>query len=157
MKFLIVLTSLLIGLNGYSQKCKYEKNEVDNFSGSMVKITKSQKVFGDFNSECFFTAKREGEAVFVKLTYRRSHQTKMQVPTNTELGFVFSDNSTVKAVKLSSDYYSLSKEDALSINTKQIVSIRYNYLNEAGENTFIDLNIKKKDAATVSALVGCII
>ena len=40
MKNLIILCVLFMGYNSYSQKCKYQRNEIDEFTKSTVIITK---------------------------------------------------------------------------------------------------------------------
>lgn len=181
MKHITLGLFLLLTISAIGQNCKFEKNEIDKFTGKFTKITKAEKVIGTFFTSGEFSVKRIDTSFFFTFDYVLSSYSKFEpysISEGAQLIFLFENGETVtlKSVDniqgtkkttvgippvyscyLTNVSYTISKNDIETFFKSKVKSIRF-YRNESnGKEDYIDNDIKKKNQDDIQSLVKCLL
>lgn len=166
MKTISLLAIIFFSYNSFTQDCKYDKDEIDSFTGKKIKITSKATVFADVidpqNKSLFFRFNLVDASTSLSVScwsYSIVSISKMD-----KLLIKLSNNEIIELECLqpvvASSYsgkwhldidYFLSTENLKKIQTLSIVSVR---LSTTSNN--IDYDVKPKNAIKLMASANCI-
>ena len=156
MKTIITLIFLSITSLCFSQNCKYEKNELDKFTGKMTKLTKKRKFIETFNTEGFMRIQKVDTALSLRLDYRASFAKKLTVGDGAELSFLLDGGGIITLKKLNGDYVIYQWQLIKLMKTRTNV-LRYYYNNDEGGYLYHDIEIKKGNAEDFMDMIKCVL
>lgn len=156
MKKLLLIITLISGINAYTQNCKYETNDIDKFTGKMTKITKKKKFIETFNSEGHVALQKADTTLTLILSYRTSFSKKVTVNEGAELSFLLEDGKIITLKKTSGNYATNSSQlkTLMAIKTK---TLRYYFTDQGGDYKYEDIEIKKSNAEDFMNLIKCVL
>ncbi len=169
----IVLVLLLTVSFGYSQNCKYKKNEVDEFTGSKVIITKDKiftKIGMGFGTYAIISAKKINDTKYLAVSFssntiftlRKGSLVMFKTENDEIIELSFSEsmvadysssqvgttNITRWTAKM---YFLLSDELVQKFNDIRIKKVRW-YTTDG----YVEKDVKKKNSKNISKLLNCI-
>lgn len=167
MKKLIFLTLVFIVSEvTYAQNCKYEKNEVDNFTGKSIKVTSKSVVFADpfdpQSKSMFFRFNQVDDINYLSIS--KWYSSIISVNKLDILMIKLSSGEILKLESLDGEVatpysskwhididYSLTKENLKKIQENLISEVRI-YTNSG----YIDYVVKPKNASKIMSTSNCI-
>lgn len=156
MKTIISVALLLFSMCAMSQNCKYQKNDIDKFTGKMTKLTKKVKLIETFNSEGFVVLKKEDEVFSLILNYRTSFSKNVTVNDGAELSFLL-DNGGIVTLKRKNGEYPITKDLLIALTKNKSQTLRYYYTDSNNDYKYSDTEIKKGNAEDFIELIKCVI
>lgn len=179
--FVILSIFLSITTILFAQKCKYEVNEVDKFTGELTKITKPEKIIVSYFISGDFSFKKAGENHSIILDYYISSYKKFD-PFNIEKGarlvlllengesinLSTPDNiiGTKRVVvgippthicTLKNISYPINKSQIDMLIQSKVVSVRFYRSEGNGKESYEDANISEKHQQELKNLIMCIL
>jgi hypothetical protein len=182
MKQLIVFALLIFSLTASAQKCRYEVNELDKFTGKMTKQTKLEGISDKGGTAIYLAARREGESIYFLFDWWTCDAKKVTMPSiskGMKMMFLFADNSNVEIesvdnitavpknylVSIPPMYcailykcsYAISAEAAEKLMKQPISVIRFYKTDASGKTDYQDVNINKKNSDDIIELLKCVL
>ncbi len=158
MKKSLLTICLLTIISSYTngQNCKYEKNEVDQFTGKMTKLTKKKKLIETFNSEGFVTLQKVDTVNTLLLSYRTSFSKNAIAEEGAELSFIL-DNNEIITLKKNNGNYPITFGQLLKLNKFKTNTIRYYFTENGGSYKSEDIKIKNGNAEDFTNVIKCVL
>src|ERR1035437_8021544 len=109
-KLILLITSAILLANySYSQNCKYEKNDVDQFTKKMTKLTKALKVFETKRSVGFMKIQRVDTKYSIMFLIDGDFNTRKEVKDGSELSFLLEGGKVITLKKGENNTYDISQ------------------------------------------------
>jgi len=182
MKKLITLILLCIPAFLFAQKCKYEMNELDKFTGKIVKLTKKEMILNAWDATMYFQCRREGDNIFLIFEFWHCAYSKVEMPKiqkGQKLMFLLSDGSSIELESadditgtpknylvsipptycsiLSQASYPATPESVEKLLRNTVSVIRFYKTEGNGKEGYKDYEIKKKNNEDIVDLLKCVL
>lgn len=153
-KFLMIL--MLISFTITSQNCRYEKNEIDKFTGKLTKLTNDYKLFESSKSVGYVRIYRSGDDYAINFVCDGNFGIRRTIKNESELSFLLQDGKIITLKKSEGSNYSISKADLMSLMQTKIDSVRFQY--QKNEETITDdCKVKKGQNTDVQNIIKCVL
>lgn len=156
MKTILTLLLLLSSLVGVSQNCKYEKNDIDQFTGKMTKLTKPVVIFENSKSKGFVSIQKTDEKFAIIFVCDGNFNIRKEIKDGSTLSFLLETGKVITITKSTGSVYQISKTDILELMQNKTISCRVQY-QKNNELVTEDIKVKKGDAARLTNLVKCVL
>lgn len=182
MKKLTTALFLLFALCATAQKCRYEVNELDKFTGKMTKETKLETLSDKGGTAIYLAARREGENIYLLFDWWTCDVKKVTMPTiskGMKMMFLLADNSNVEVESIDNitavpkNYpisippmycailykcsYVINAETVEKLMRQSISTIRFYKTDASGKTDYQDVTINKKNSDDIIELLKCVL
>ncbi len=184
--FLLLVIFVAAGLSLSAQNCKFEKNEVDKFTKTEVKLTKpilaySKTVAGGLGGTDMLNLQAEKNGESYALLIKYIYTSKTAVFTNTSEGtsaeaeakimFLLENDSIITGTSLNTAQsassktsavnhidmkFQLTKEDMQQLKSHTIKTIRICKSNDVSQ-VMVEGEVKPKYSSEISRVIGCVV
>lgn len=157
MKKLLTVLLLSMTIISVSQNCKYEKNDIDKFTGKMTKLTNDIKFFESSKSVGFIRIQKEDTKFQIIFVCDGSFNVRKSIKDGSELSFLLENNKAIILKKSDGNVYSISQTDLMELMQNKTKSCRFEYESKKGEKVVEDVDIKKGKAVELTDLIKCVL
>jgi len=180
MKRFIPLLILFFPIFLFSQDCKYQKNEIDKFTGQREKLTKSKAVLTGLTKHVDFSVYQFNDtATYLMMhwqtaTTRDKRDRSISIDAGKNIYLLLQNDEVVKLtcvryaessiLQVSRSYfcdlsmvsYRLTKEQAITLMKHSVQSIRIDYTGFSNRDQKQEYDIKSKRSGNIKKVLACI-